>query len=95
MEKQIGKLYVSRHTERRNDVDKDFKLVILCTGAGKGDRTFSGVVVEQTDEFSDHCLGNYSETWTWHPDIFKEHDESVTINNINWRPHIDIGACQG
>ena len=57
MEKQIGKLYVSKHTERRNGLDMVFKLVVLCTGEGRSESRFSGVVVEQTDDFSDHSCG--------------------------------------
>jgi hypothetical protein len=70
MKKQIGKLYVSRHTEKRGNEIIDFELVVLCTGLGISERTYSEVVIKQTDDTSDSKLGDYSDSWTWHPDIF-------------------------
>lgn len=44
MEKEIGKLYSSGSA------------VVMCTGEGTGEKRFAGVVVQQTDKFSDHIL---------------------------------------
>ena len=93
MEKQIGKLYGSSHDERRNGKLHHFELVIFCTGYGRSRKTFSGVVVKQTDDFSDHKLGNCSDTWTWNEDIFQEYDKELRINNKKWKEPIIMGDC--
>ncbi len=95
MKKQIGKLYVSRHTENRNNIIMNFELVIFCTGLGKSEKTYSGVVVKQTDDTSDIKLGDYSDVWTWHSDVFTEYVGDIIINNLNWKERIELGACQG
>ena len=88
MEKQIGKLYASISPLG------DF-MVILCTGFGKSEKTFSGVVIKQSDKFSDHRVGDYSESWTWHPNVFEEHSGDIVLDNNNWKPEIEIGNCNG
>jgi len=77
MDKKIGKVYNSGRT------------YILCTGPGKTEKVFSGVVVRQNDETSDHQVGDYSNTWT--EGVFKESDESVVIDNKTWRERLNIG----
>lgn len=81
MNKEIGKVYNSGRTW------------ILCTGPGRSDKVFSGVVVKQDDETSDHQVGNYSNTWT--DGVFKESDETVTIDNSTWRERFEIGESPG
>lgn len=54
---------------------------ILCTGVGKTDEFFSGVVVKQNDESSNHKVGDYSSTWT--SGIFNSIDE-VPVNYDEW-----------
>lgn len=83
MEKEKGKLYSSGKT------------VIMCTGEGTSDNRFAGVVVEQLDPTSDHRVGNYSNGWTWHPDVFKDHIGEVKIDNVNWKEYVEMGCCQG
>jgi hypothetical protein len=81
MNKEIGKVYNSGRTW------------ILCTGSGRSDKVFSGVVVRQDDETSDHQVGNYSNTWT--DGVFKESHETVTIDNSTWRERFEIGESSG
>lgn len=81
MNKQIGMVYNNNRT------------YILYTGPGTSDKTFSGVVVRQDDKFSDHQVGNYSNTWT--ESVFNETDESVVIDNKSWRERLKIGECPG
>lgn len=71
MNKEVGKVYTTGKT------------YVLCSGPGKSEKTFSGVVVKQTDETSDHYVGSYSSTWT--DGVFKESDDSVIIDNQTWR----------
>lgn len=77
MNKDIGKIYNSGRT------------YIMCTGSGKSEKTFSGVVVRQDDLTSDHKVGDYSTTWT--EGVFKETDDSVVIDNKSWRERLEIG----
>jgi hypothetical protein len=79
MNKEIGKVYNSART------------FVLCTGPGKYEKVFSGVVVKQDDETSDHVVGNYSTTWT--EGVFKETDETVLIDNKTWRERMELGVC--
>jgi len=79
MSKDIGKVYSSGRT------------YIMCTGPGKLEKTFSGVVVRQDDETSDHQVGNYSTTWT--EGVFEETEDSVIIDNKTWRERLEIGVC--
>jgi hypothetical protein len=92
MGKVVGKLYSRTHTELRNGKKIIYTLVLLCTGPGKSDRTMSGVVVKQTDEFSDLQIGMYSNTWT--ASIFNEYVGSVNMNNLKWK-EIVIGQGAG
>jgi hypothetical protein len=80
MKKEIGKLYSS-----------NANIVVICTGEGINNRRFSGVVVKS--DSPDFPLGYYSDSWIWQ-DIFKEHIGEVSINNINYKTPIEIGACQ-
>ena len=93
MEKQIGKLYVSEHKELRDNKKIIYKLVILCTGLSDSSRRFEGVVLQQTDDYSDHRVGNYSKSWTWNIDMWKEYNGEVILNNNKWTEHIDFGSC--
>ena len=79
MNKIVGKIYNTGRT------------YVLCTGPGKTEKVFSGVVVRQDDITSDHMVGNYSTTWT--EGVFKETDEYVVIDNKTWRQRLDIGEC--
>lgn len=80
---QIGKIYSSGNCR------------VLCTGFGISDRRFSGVVVENLDPDSDHQFGHYSEGWTWHPSIFKEHTGVIIIDNQYWKEYKEIGYSGG
>ena len=80
MKKQIGKLYAIG------------QLVILCTGLGKSDRTFSGVVIQQEDKFSDFQVGDYSETWTWNEAMVKEFDKPVVLDNHYFKERVVLGC---
>ena len=79
MSKEVGKIYNSGRT------------YVLCTGPGKDDKVFSGVVVRQDDNTSDHMVGHYSTSWTI--GVFKETEDSVNIDNKTWRERLDIGVC--
>lgn len=92
MKKVVGKLYAHIHTELRSGKKQIFTNVLLCTGPGKTDRTMSGVVVKQTDEFSDHQMGMYSDTWT--ASIFEEYIGCANIDNSKYK-EIIIGNCAG
>lgn len=91
MEKVVGKLYVSKHKERRSGRLKTHKLIVLCTtGVSTSLKTFSGVVVKQTDETSDYKVGDSSTSWTSH--LFSEYDKSIKLSNADWKPNLDIGC---
>lgn len=92
MEKVAGKLYARIHTELRSGKKQIFTTVLLCTGHGRIDRTMSGVVVKQTDYFSDFKLGMYSDTWT--ESLFEEYIGCVNINNSKYK-EITICNCAG
>ncbi len=80
--KEKGKMYVSG------------KCVILCTGPGKSEKTFSGVVVKQKDPLSDFQVGDYSDTWT--TGVFeKEYANHVVLDNMRWKERMRIGDSQG
>lgn len=81
MTKEVGKVYTTGRT------------YILCTGLGQTEKVFSGVVVKQTDETSDHQVGVYSSTWT--DGVFKEADESIIIDNTSWRPRYELDNTPG
>ena len=81
MTKEVGKVYNSNRT------------YVLYTGPGSSDKTFSGVVVRQEDETSEHQVGRYSTGWT--EGVFKETDDTVVIDNKSWRERLDIGNCPG
>lgn len=85
MNKIKGKLYSNVHSELRGGKKYIFTTVILCTGDGKYSNTFSGVVVKQTDDFSPHYLGVYSETWT--KSVFDEYISCVNIDNKKWKEY--------
>lgn len=82
--KEKGKMYVSG------------TCVILCTHPGviEGGKTFAGVVVKQKDPFSDHQVGDYSDSWT--SSVFdKEYEKHAVLDNMRWKERVEIGACPG
>ena len=91
MEKKIGKLYSRTHKENRNGKCQIFMLVLLCTGMGKSDKTVSGVVIKNTDTFSDSHVGAYSDSWTWCNDFWEEYKGSVRLDNSNYVELKEIG----
>jgi hypothetical protein len=98
MKIEIGKLYVSRHTETRDGTPIEFELVLFATGSDVKPRwgnydTISGVVVKNTDPFSDHQVGNFSHTWN--AQQFEEYDKEVVISNQTWIKQKEIGNCCG
>lgn len=88
MEKEIGKLYASISPLGNS-------MVILCTGYGLTEKRFSGVVLKQSDKFSDHRVGDYSDSWTWHPSVIEEYYGDIVLNNNNWKPRIKMGCTNG
>jgi hypothetical protein len=82
MEKEVGKLYVSGKT------------VILCTGSGTSERTFSGVVVKQKDPTSYHQVGDHSNSWT--TSVFdREYEDHVVLDNTRWKERVEMGHSPG
>lgn len=92
MDKIKGKLYSSVHRELRKGKKYIFTTVILCTGNDKYKNTFSGVVVKQTNDFSLHHVGLYSNSWS--NLVFNEYNSSINIDNKNWKD-CTIGDCIG
>ena len=71
-------------------------LVILCTGKGTHPKTFAGVVVESPGyPASDFQVGDYSQTWTAMPDVFRLFPQAVTIDNKNYSPPHDNAVGNG
>ena len=95
MEKQIGKLYSRIHNENRNGKNTIYRMVIMCTDVNKNNnKTISGVVVDQTDEFSDFQIGSYSSTWTFVPGFYEEYVGEIRLNNENWKDiNKNSGTC--
>ncbi|MDC7250729.1 MAG: hypothetical protein PQJ49_12500 [Sphaerochaetaceae bacterium] len=90
-----GKLFISKHTETRNGQEHEFRTVLLCTGEGADPKwgnypTISGVVVEQTDQFSNHQQGMYSDTWN--KGVFEPYEGQVEVQS---REFVEIGECAG
>ena len=81
MNKIIGNVYTTGRT------------YVLCTGYGKSDNVFSGIVVKQEDETSEHQIGVYSSTWT--EGVFKEAKDDVVVDNSTWRSRYEIEISQG
>jgi len=95
MEKKIGKLYSHTHTENRNDKKIIYRIIIMCTGMGDSDRKISGVVVDQTDEFSDFQIGDYSNSWTFIQGFYEEYKGEVLLNNKNWKEKNNFSCSAG
>lgn len=94
MEIKPGKLYVSEHNERRDGVLQTYELVLIATGTGVKPKwgnyeTISGLVVTNTDKFSDHRVGDYSDTWA--KGQFKEYVGSIIIDNKTYTEPVCIG----
>ena len=81
--------------EKKGKLYKSGGLTVMCTGEGISDKRFTGVVIKQNDITSDFKVGDYSKSWTSGMDIFKEVLEPVTINNNDWKEHIESGTCSG
>jgi hypothetical protein len=80
--KEKGKMYVSGGC------------VVLCTGPGKSEAFFSGVVVQQDDPISDHQLSSYCDGWV--SVVFnKEYEKHVVLDNMRWKERVEIGNCPG
>lgn len=55
---------------------------ILWTGKGRSEKTFSGIVVKQLDQESEHKVGTHSKDWS--KDLFKETTYIVTDEWKQW-----------
>lgn len=91
--KEIGKLYVSNGT------------VVLCTAVNKVKPTWgkystmSGIVVQQEHSIgkyfspSNLVVGTFSDTWN--EQVFEEYTDSITLDNAQWKPMVEIGCSPG
>jgi len=82
MDKQIGKLYSHSYKERKNGKLKIYHTIVMCTtGFNTNLNTFSGVVVKQTNNTSDHRVGDFSNGWV--SSVFIEYNKPVKLSNID------------
>ena len=83
-----GKMYVSRHTERRKGEEKEYIKVLLCTGRGEMPKwgnyaSLSAVVVKNTALYTHEIMMVGSHSHTWNASQFtEEYTEDVRINNL-------------
>ena len=80
MDYKKGKLYVGGG-----------QTVVMCTGPGKRNSEFSGVVVKSNNtEFPLAAISN-----TWVMKSFKEYNGTVNLNNLDWKEPRKHGDVQG
>jgi hypothetical protein len=58
-----------------NKIYTSGRTYVMWTGEGNSEKTFSGIVVKQLDQESEHKVGMHSKDWS--KDLFKETDEKV------------------
>lgn len=89
-----GKLYWYRWMEGKPPKSVKHQTVVLCTEDSiPGTKRFAGVVVEQTDGFSDHCVGTFSQSWN--AVVFEACPQAVTLDNAKWKEFVAKGVCVG
>lgn len=59
-----------------NKIYTSGRTYVMWTGEGNSEKTFSGIVVKQLDQDSEHKVGMHSKDWS--KDLFKETDEKVS-----------------